>query len=122
MNVESAKYTENGSIVAVINGVMVAVPDDPGNRHRQAVAAWEAAENEIAPYDPPAVTADQVKAEAGRRIELVMPAWMVARHVSGGKPIPPEVADAAEAIRSASGTLEAMEPIPADYTDDKWWS
>ncbi len=28
---------------------------------------------------------------------------------------------ALEAIRAASNALEAMDPIPADYTDDKWW-
>lgn len=29
--------------------------------------------------------------------------------------------DAVELIRRRSNELEAMDPIPADFTDDKWW-
>lgn len=53
MIVESAKYTESGSIIAVIDGVEMTVPDDMGNRHRQMIAEWEAQGNTIEPYVPP---------------------------------------------------------------------
>ena len=49
--VEDASYTENGSVIATIDGVEYTIPDDPGNRYRQMVAAWEADGNTIVPYD-----------------------------------------------------------------------
>jgi len=52
--IEHAKYTEHGSIVAVIDGVEMTVPDDIANRHRVMIAEWEAAGNTIEPYSPPA--------------------------------------------------------------------
>jgi len=51
--IESARYIKSGSIIAVIDGVQVIVPDDMGNRHRQMIAEWEAQGNTIAPYEPP---------------------------------------------------------------------
>lgn len=53
--IESAKYTETGSILVVIDGEELSVPgDDFGNRHRIMLANWEAEEgNEIQPYVPP---------------------------------------------------------------------
>jgi len=51
--IESAKYTESGSIIAVIDGVQMTVPDDMANRHRQMLVEWEAEGNTIAPYEPP---------------------------------------------------------------------
>lgn len=53
MNIESAKYVQNGGIIAVIDGKSVGIPNDPENRHRMALAEWEAAGNVIAPYEPP---------------------------------------------------------------------
>ena len=34
-------YTESGSISATIDGILMTVPDDPANRHRQMIAEWE---------------------------------------------------------------------------------
>jgi hypothetical protein len=51
--IESAKYTSSGSIIAVIDGVQMSVPDDMANRHRQMLAEWEAEGNTIEPYVPP---------------------------------------------------------------------
>ena len=31
------------------------------------------------------------------------------------------LADRVKAIRAASDTIEVMSPIPADYTDNRWW-
>ena len=53
MIVSSARYTAAGWILADIDGVAICAPDDPANRHRQAVAAWVAGGNMIAPYEPP---------------------------------------------------------------------
>lgn len=53
MEITSAKYTESGSIIAVIDGQTLAIPDDMSNRHRAAIAEWEKKGNKIAPYEPP---------------------------------------------------------------------
>lgn len=69
--IESARYTEYGSIIAVIDGVPMTVPDDMGNRHRQMIAEWEALGNTIAPYVPPPPSAADVDAERDRRIHTL---------------------------------------------------
>lgn len=48
--VSSARATESGMIVAVIDGKELQVPDDMSNRHRRAVAVWEVAGNTIEPF------------------------------------------------------------------------
>ncbi|QKC99167.1 hypothetical protein [Mesorhizobium sp. NZP2298] len=48
--VESAFYNGNGSIIAVIDGRTVGIPDDMSNMDRVLVAEWEAAGGVIAPY------------------------------------------------------------------------
>lgn len=68
--IESARYTESGSIIAVIDGVQMTVPDDMGNRHRQLLAEWEAEGNTIEPYVPPPPTVDDVIVERARRLAL----------------------------------------------------
>lgn len=45
-------YNAFGSIDATIDGTLLSVPDDPGNRHRQMVAEWEAQGNVIPPFVP----------------------------------------------------------------------
>lgn len=45
-------YTEKGSISATIDGVLMTVPDDPANRHRQMITEWEAQGNTIPAYEP----------------------------------------------------------------------
>ena len=51
-------YTEGGAIRVIFDGdgSESIVPDDPGNRHRQMIAEWEAEGNTIPPYVPPAPT------------------------------------------------------------------
>lgn len=51
--IESANHTADGSIAVVIDGAAWTVPDDPANRHRAMLAAWEAEGNTIAPYEAP---------------------------------------------------------------------
>lgn len=54
--IEAARYTQSGSISAVIDGAQMIVPDDMGNRHRQMLAEWAALGNAIEPYVPPPPT------------------------------------------------------------------
>ena len=65
--ITSAKYTEHGSILAVIDGVEMTVPDDMANRHRAELAAWVKAGSTIEPYSPPPPTAGDVDRERDRR-------------------------------------------------------
>lgn len=51
--ITSARYLQDGSILATINGVEMTIPDDLGNRHRQIVEAWENDGNSILAYVAP---------------------------------------------------------------------
>jgi len=97
----------------------------------------------VAPYVPPEpgpITAQQVKDEAYRRIIAICPEWKqrnltaqaailaekgrdnwTAEELAAwdaGSGIWSEIA----AIRAKSDELEAMDPIPLDYMDDKYWA
>lgn len=87
------------------------------------VAAWFAShpDFEIGPYVPAPVVAAMVKTESARRIELVIPRWMFEREFTGGEPIPQTAKDAVALIRLRSNEIEAMNPIPQDYTNDSYW-
>ena len=50
--IENPRFTAEGLIISMIDGIEMAVPDDMGNRHRQMIAEWEAEGNTIAPYEP----------------------------------------------------------------------
>lgn len=60
--IERAKYAEGGSIIAVIDGQEMIVPDDMGNRHRVMLAEWESAGNVIEPYAEPVLTPEEQRA------------------------------------------------------------
>lgn len=66
MDIQSATYTENGSILALTASGSVSVPDDMTNRLRRGLAEWEAAGNVIAAYDPPT----QQEIDAAQQAEL----------------------------------------------------
>ena len=57
MNITKAKYfkdveeTDNSSISATIDGVLMSVPLDPANRHYQAILEWVAEGNTIEEAD-----------------------------------------------------------------------
>jgi hypothetical protein len=57
--ITSARYTETGLILAVIDGVEMTVPDDMANRHRAMLAEWEAKGNVITPYTEPTLTPEE---------------------------------------------------------------
>lgn len=46
-------YTASGAIDATLDGVRMTIPDDMANRHRQMIAEWEKAGNEIPAFEPP---------------------------------------------------------------------
>lgn len=88
----------------------------------------------------PVIKADQVKQEAGRRIVAIAPEWqqrnMLARiaellRIGETNLNAAEQAELAaieaiwttiKGLRAKSNVLEAMDPIPLDYTDDKYWT
>jgi hypothetical protein len=89
---------------------------------------------------PLPVTVDDVKREAERRILVIIPAWKQ-RNLTAQAAIlaakgrdnwtPDELAAweagaalwaQVEAIRAASDVIEAMNPIPQDYREDKYWT
>jgi hypothetical protein len=127
-------------------------PSGNGSRaSRAAPNGWSSSAPRARAEAPPP-SAEDVKAEAYRRITAVYPAWkqvhIIARAAeldriqsgrmrnAGGSPVPPraltpeevaeEQATAAawtwiKSIRAASDALEAMSPIPADYTNEAHW-
>lgn len=97
---------------------------------------------EVPDWTPPQLipTANMVKQEAGRRIVAIAPGWqqrnMLARiaellRIGEANLSAAEQADLAaieaiwttiKGLRAKSNVLEAMDPIPLDYTDDKYWT
>lgn len=93
----------------------------------------------IDPPEPDPIMAQNVKAEAYRRIIAICPEWKQ-RNLTAQAVLLAEKGrsnwtdeeqaawDAGEviwsqisAIRAASDVLEALDPIPTDYMDDKHW-
>ena len=89
---------------------------------------------------PPPPTADMVKQEASRRIITICPEWKQrnltaraaelaikgvtnwtaeeqAEHAAGQA-----IWDQIKVVRARSDELEAMDPIPADYSSDAYWN
>ena len=89
-------------------------PDNVVSGYIKNGANWDAPVVDLTP------TINQIKAEAHRRIEVVMPVWMVAREVSGGTAITQTIKDYAADIRTDSATLEGT--LPTDYMDDSHWT
>lgn len=86
------------------------------------VDAWMAAHPDfpVADYVPPVISPDEVDIETNRRMTLVTADAMMRFQVLGSA-IPASVRTAAQAIDAAGVALKAVQPIPVDYTDDKWW-
>lgn len=141
MNI-TAQYAnvQKTSIIATIDEKYFSVPVDDSNRHFQEIQKWVAEGNEIAPSDVPAITNEQVKAERQRRIyQIANPdkqayysRLMISWLEQGKETWTPEQIAQVEAIRAGNAAidaivakaslLEAMDPVPADYQDDKWWT
>lgn len=71
------------------------------------------------PVDVENVTPAQIKAHAARLLSYSD--WYVTRQQETGADIPESVLTYRQAVRDASGEIEAMDPIPADYRNTKYW-
>ncbi|WP_417733131.1 hypothetical protein [Rosistilla oblonga] len=70
-------------------------------------------------WETPSPSETQIKEEARKRIEEVMPSWVVERAQTGGPRIPANVLTYVKAIRAASDVLEQS---PAtNYRDNTHW-
>ncbi|NVP56096.1 hypothetical protein [Mycoplana rhizolycopersici] len=125
---------ETGSIKIVIEGIALFVPDDPGNRHRQMIAEWEAEGNTIPPYQPapvapPSITRRQMLLGL---LSIGITEAMVEAEISEiCDPIADPVEHAALMIEwRAAGTIERDHPLvtdlagafelPAEQVDALW--
>ena len=141
MTYRNLKYVnpKNG-IHAERNEDAVGVYLAPGTPdHTKAVAGDFGPIEAYEPPPPDAVSSQQVKDEAYRRIIAICPEWKQRNLTAqasilaekgrdnwtteelaaweAGEAIWSEIA----AIRAKSDELELMDPIPQDYTEDKWW-
>lgn len=128
-----------GGYRAVFNDVELTVPEDAGNRHYLTIQ--EAISNgETITEEQQIITAQDVKSEAQRRILHILPEWkqrnLTARaaelaikgvqnwsldeqaEVVAGQALWDQI----KIVRTKSDELEAMNPIPIDYSDDKYWT
>ena len=121
------------------DGAQVSIPADPANADYRLITEGEGdlAPIPIADFEPPPVSAGEVRAEAQRRIYDAYPQWMQANMTARGLELlrkgeanwtageAAEVAalDAAwdwiKAVRAASNAMEGAPP--ADYADDSNW-
>lgn len=65
------------------------------------------------------VEAREVKAHA--RQLLTYTDWYITRQQETGAEMPGDVATYRQAVRDASGALEAMNPIPSDFRNQNYW-
>ena len=129
----------NGHYKATIDGVEMTVPEAPGNRHYAMILEAIAA-GETVTIEERVITVQEVKAEAQRRILHILPEWkqrnLTARaaelaikgvqnwsldeqaEVAAGQALWDQI----KIVRTKSDELEAMNPIPIDYSDDKYWT
>jgi hypothetical protein len=67
------------------------------------------------------VKADDLKAEAARRIEARYPLWKQVNIISEGGAAHAEMRTFIDGVRSASDRIEARGTIRADFRDDTHW-
>lgn len=66
------------------------------------------------------ISPQEVKAHAGRLLSYTD--WYVTRQQEAGTPIPEDVLAYRQAVRAMSNELEAMDPIPVDFYEAKYWA
>lgn len=71
--------------------------------------------------EPVTPTRDDLSLENQRRLDLSKLGQEVERKVVTGEDINPDVLTYREACIAAYKALEAMNPPPSDYMDDKYW-
>jgi len=142
MKILSAKYTDADQTYVEVetpSGPRV-VNADPLNSAFGIVLDWVRDGNQIEECLPRDVSVGEVKVERQRRISLIadpdkqayFQRLMISWLEQGKETWTPEQIAQVAAIRAGNqaidvivakaSSLEAMEPIPTDYTDDKWWS
>ena len=100
MTIENARYAADGAtVLATIDDIEMTIPDDPGNRHRQALAEWIAAGGVIEPYVAPVVIPSSITARQGKR-QLLLMGLMT-----------PEEAIAGELPAFLAATIAGMDPV-----------
>ena len=136
----TAKYT-NAEHTSIVRSDMpgASIPAAGGNRHFQEVLDDNVI---IAAFAPPAITVLEVKTEAARRILEVAPEWkqrnLTARAaefaliIGDGGALTAEqeaeraagqaIWDAIKIVRAKSDEIEALDPIPADFKNDSYWT
>ena len=132
--------------VAPIDGVSTGDPDDRKTwridfKLEATPKQRAAAQTIIDEFDISIIDPSLIKAEASRRILAKYPDWkqrnLTARGVEllnikilNGKWSDDEAKEASvlqsiwdliKQVRANSNKLEVMQPIPTDFTDDKWW-
>lgn len=65
--IENAKFTKSGSIISIIEGQEMSLPDNMENRHRAMLADWEASGNVIELYEEPVLTPEELRAQMPRK-------------------------------------------------------
>lgn len=70
---------------------------------------------------PVSISARHVEAEAARRIKVSGYDNCRVRHLATGAPIPKALQYLKLQINWVADTLAGLDPIPADYADDKYW-
>jgi hypothetical protein len=109
------------------NGDQICVPVDESNRDYRLITQGRPSDEDndavaplvIADYEAPAVSIEQVRAEAGRRLSSTD--WLVIRAAdpSAQTAVPQDVLVYRGAVRAASQVLE--ESLAADFADDAHW-
>ncbi|WP_127753386.1 hypothetical protein [Devosia sp. 1566] len=92
-------------------------------RNSEAVfeAAWTRPAKARRPVASDAVFAEDVEAEAERRLRLLrIDEWRRRAFVTG-RQMPPEIRQIEDQINLATAAICRLAPIPADYRDDVYW-
>lgn len=72
------------------------------------------------PLPPPSILPEDVKRAARERIEARYPIWKQMNALSSGGDL--EMTMFIDRVRDRSNKIEAMVPIPLDFTADHYWS
>ncbi|MDM7975251.1 MULTISPECIES: hypothetical protein [Thalassospira] len=102
-------HIENGEVRGVYYSPQPGKAEEPYTDDDPLIVAY---------FNPPTAIQD-IKDEARRRIDEIVPRWMIDREILGGDPVPQELKEQAESIRTASDGLEVI--LPYDYTADSYW-
>lgn len=136
------RYAEDGTTIVIDDVTFVPNFENAPSEIRQMILDAGGIEA-VEPYTPPAITANQVKLEANHRIEAITPDYKQRNSLAlGVEAIQTYGTDVSQwpeqlqtlntviqqqwtlikEIRTCSNHLELLDPIPADYTDNKYWT